>query len=62
MILSSRGGVCGPVTEVVKHREGGDPMTRLTIACGEPIDALAQLSVGQPDARLLLLREWRPAA
>jgi hypothetical protein len=30
----------------------------LAAACREPIDALAQLSVGQRDARLLLLRDW----
>ena len=30
----------------------------LAAACREPADALSQLSVGQRDARLLLLREW----
>lgn len=33
-------------------------LTVLAAACREPIDALAQLSVGQRDARLLLLRDW----
>ena len=33
-------------------------LTLLAAACREPIDALAQLSVGQRDARLLQLRDW----
>ena len=33
-------------------------LTLLAVACREPIDALAQLSVGQRDARLVQLRDW----
>jgi hypothetical protein len=33
-------------------------LTLLAAACREPVDAVAQLSVGQRDARLMQLRDW----